>query len=257
MKQEKKVAISVQPIVLKWCRKERKKIQVKKESQQNQSRWRIWYHDTAWRIRTCLPRLHQKTRGTPKSESQKVPLSYVQQTGTRPVMLASSSNSSEMEQWRQVVFSGAEIWWNVGSECGGNCVWRVGRRYWCGLWRRRRMRPFSEMTIIPEQSEWPIAKDAEPFTRRFNARQWQTFHDLGNVYVFNIGSICIHGKELRRQFTFHQKYSGKSHFKEDVREIWTVDIGTIGRYFGVSQISWENVFSDSVSWKGESEPNIK
>ena len=35
------LAITVLPIVLKWCRKERKKIQVKKESQQNQSRWRI------------------------------------------------------------------------------------------------------------------------------------------------------------------------------------------------------------------------
>ena len=31
-------AISVPPIVLKWCRKERKKLQVKKESQQNRSR---------------------------------------------------------------------------------------------------------------------------------------------------------------------------------------------------------------------------
>ena len=30
---------------------------------------------------------------------------------------------------------------------------------------------------------------------------------LVNVYVFNIGSICIHGKELLRQFAFHQKYS--------------------------------------------------
>ena len=35
------LAISVLPIVLKWCRKERKKIQVKKESQQNRSGWWI------------------------------------------------------------------------------------------------------------------------------------------------------------------------------------------------------------------------
>ena len=25
-----------------------------------------------------------------------------------------------------------------------------------------------------------------------------------NVYVFDIGSICIHGRELLRKFTFHQ-----------------------------------------------------
>ena len=31
--------------VLKWCRKERKKIQVKKESQQNRNQWWIWSRD--------------------------------------------------------------------------------------------------------------------------------------------------------------------------------------------------------------------
>ena len=35
------LAISVLPIVLNWCRKERKKIQVKKESQQHRSQWWI------------------------------------------------------------------------------------------------------------------------------------------------------------------------------------------------------------------------
>ena len=47
---------------LKQCRKEHKKMQGKKESQKNQSRWWIWYHDTAWGIRTCLPRLHRKAQ---------------------------------------------------------------------------------------------------------------------------------------------------------------------------------------------------
>ena len=47
-------------------------------------------------------------------------------------------------------------------------------------------------------------RDAELFSRRFNARHWQTFYDLVNVYVFDSGSICIHGKELLKQFTFHQ-----------------------------------------------------
>ena len=36
------LAISVLQIVLKWCRKERKKIQVKKESQQSRNRWWMW-----------------------------------------------------------------------------------------------------------------------------------------------------------------------------------------------------------------------
>ena len=129
-----------------------------------------------------------------------------------------------MEHWRQVVFSSVEIWWNVEHKYGETRTWQVCHRWWYGLRHRRRIGPFSEIPFIPEQSEWPIAKDAEPFYRRFNARHWQTFYDLVNVYVFDSGSICIHGKELLRQFTFHQKYRGNSHFKADVRDIWTVDI---------------------------------
>ena len=63
-------AISVPPVVLKWCRKERRKMQVKKESQQNRSRWWIWSRDTAQGIRTCLLRLHRKARRKPMSSNQ-------------------------------------------------------------------------------------------------------------------------------------------------------------------------------------------
>ena len=52
----------------------------------------------------------------------------------------------------------------------------------------------SNITIILEQSICSIAKDVGPFSRRFNAKHRQTFHDLVNVYVFDIGSTCIHGK---------------------------------------------------------------
>ena len=59
------LVISVLPIVLKWCRKERKKIQVKKESQQKRSQWWIHSRDAAKGILTCLPQLHQKVRWNP------------------------------------------------------------------------------------------------------------------------------------------------------------------------------------------------
>ena len=38
-----------------------------------------------------------------------------------------------------------------------------------------------------------------------------------NVHVFDIGSICIHGKEILRKFTFRQKYTEQFHFETDVR----------------------------------------
>ena len=44
-------------------KKNAKKMQVKKESQQNRSRWWIWSRDAAQGILTCLPLLHQKAQG--------------------------------------------------------------------------------------------------------------------------------------------------------------------------------------------------
>ena len=59
------LVISVLPIVLKWCQKERKTMQVKKESQHNRSKWWIWSRDGAKGLLTYLPLLHQKARWKP------------------------------------------------------------------------------------------------------------------------------------------------------------------------------------------------
>ena len=171
--------------------------------------------------------------------------------------------------------------WRSGSKNAETRRWQVCHRWWYGLWHRHRIEPFYKITISLEQNEWSIAKDAEPFSRRCNARHRQTFYDLGNVHVFNNGSICIHGKELPRQVTFHQKDRGKSHFKADVRHIWKVDSGTIRwNFWSVSnqlgKFTMETISGQwwrshqslackglcilrfcVMSWKGESEPNIK
>ena len=104
---------------------------------------------------------------------------------------------------------------------------------------------------------------------------------MANVYVFNIASLCIHGEELLRQFTFRQKYR-RSHNETDVRHIWKVHIRTIRRDLWSEHKNWEDsswkhlslvggeevislshtrvyVFSDSAKmpWKDEREPTIK
>ena len=56
---------------------------------------------------------------------------------------------------------------------------------------------------------------------------------MGNVYVFDIGSINVHGKELLRQFTFHQKYRENLTLEKLILE-------QSDEIFGVSSISWEN-----------------
>ena len=152
-------------------------------------------------IQPCLPRL--------------------QQPGTvRPVMLASSSNYSE---WT-LTTSGPLKCGNL-VKCRTQVRWDPYLTSWSSI---------SIWTLPPPQNRTSVK--SRSFLNRGNDRMrkllnrspedsghWQTFYDLVNVYVFDIGSICFHGKELFRQFTFHQKYREKSHSKADVRDIWTVD----------------------------------
>ena len=65
-----------------------------------------------------------------------------------------------------------------------------------------------------------------------------------NVYVFDISSMCFHGKELLRKCTLHQKYRKQSHNETDVWHVWKVDSRTIRWDYGVNTIDWV----DS-SWK--------
>ena len=137
------------------------------------------------------------------------------------VSLSSWNEHSNQERW--------DLWWALAPsddsqhgtlttsgllKCGKKCRTQVqGDPYMTSLpsmmiWRHRHIKPFSEITIILEQSKWSIAKDVGPFSRRCNARYRQTFYDLVNVCVFDIGSHCIHGKELLKQFAFHQKIQG-------------------------------------------------
>ena len=116
---------------------------------------------------------------------------------------------------QELVFSRVEIWWIDGSK---NSLWTTTRFLqraheqiycwlrWYGLWRRRRIRRVVDIQIISALGEWSSAKGSKSILKKCNTRQWQTFFNMENVYVFDIGSMCIHGKELPGNFTFHQKY---------------------------------------------------
>ena len=119
-----KLAISVLPIVLRWCRKERKKMQVKKESQQNRSLWWFWSRDAAWGILMCLPRLHRKAGWKPDMK-----VKYLWDRGQRSsqerwdLWRTLAHQATQNEDWREMVFSRVEIWWSVGSRNGETCKW--------------------------------------------------------------------------------------------------------------------------------------
>ena len=68
----------------------------------------------------------------------------------------------------------------------------------------------------------------------------KTFFNMVSVYVFYSTSICIHGKELLRKFTLHQKYRDQSQNETDVRHICIIG----DEIHGMETIYWENS-----SWK--------
>ena len=224
--------------------------------------------------------------GKTKSDSQKVPLSSLNEQQTSTVKLVMGAGSSNYSEWNiddmlcsQERKSGEML----GAGNGETRRWQVGHRWWYWLWHRHRIKLFFKIMIILEQGEWSIAKDIGPFFRRWNARHRQTFYDLSECLCFRHWKHLYSCGKIFRQFTFHQKYRWRSHYKADVRHIWKVDSGTINwdvrsvsyqprkiphgynyrwlmmKKSSVSHMQWFVVFYNSVSclWKGESEPSIK
>ena len=65
------------------------------------------------------------------------------------------------------------------------------------------------------------------------------FFDLKNVYVFDIESICIHGKESLRKFTLHLKYREQAHDETDVFDTsGKLKVGQSDEILGVTPIEW-------------------
>ena len=232
-------------------------MQVKKESQQNQSRWWIWYQDAVKGIRSHLPRLHLKT----KSESQNVPLSSlnVQQTSTeRPVLGACSSNYSE---------------WNIDDKWSSQ-EWKIDE-----VLEARTVRPVNEqpLGLFTQHTDIFIVDDddmdsntvaesdmslkSRSFLHRVNGRvrkiQDQSSIDatqdsnkhsliLVNVHVFDITSICIHGKELRGKFTLHWKFTGENLTRKQMFDISEkLIVGQPDEIYGVNTISLDLVSDDA------------
>ena len=237
-------AISVPPNVMKCCRKEHKKMQVKKESQQIQSRWRIWYRDVV-KSPTVLATTVSENLGNTKSESQKYFwarwISINQERGDLWCCLAHQTTqngtltTSGLLQWK----SDEMLWTSTGE----TRRWQICHRWWYGLWHRHRIEPFFEITIILEQGEWSIAKDAEPCSRKCNARHRQTSYDLGECSCLQHWKHLVSCKRKTQKIYIPSKIQEKSLFKDDVRNIWTVDVWTIG-WFLDCQISL-----DSFPWK--------
>ena len=176
----------------------------RKSQQQNRSRWWIWYRDAVWGNRTCLLRLHLKTRWTP---NLKVRMYFwvlwtcskrVRETLIGRLLI----KFFKLEYWRNVVFSRVEIWWNVEHKYWKTRLWQISHRWWCGFWHRRRIEFFSKITFTLEQSEWSIAKDVGPFSKMCNARHDKCFQWFLGMFMFST---------LEAPVFMWKKYSGNLH----------------------------------------------
>ena len=160
----------------------------------------------------------------------------VQQTSTgRPALGASSSNYSE---------------WNIDDKWSFQ-VWKSGE-----MSNTSTGRPVYDKFVIDDDMDSDTATESNlslrsrSFLNRVNDRLRKMLDQSSKDAmqdIDSIGSICIHGKELLRQCTLHQKYRKGSHNEQmfDISE--KLIVGQSDEIYGVNTINWY----DS-SWKHSS-----
>ena len=131
----------------------------------------------------------------------------MQLTGTgKPVTLASSSNSSEWnndDKWSsQVRKSGEMSETSTVKLVSNNLVVDIDMDFATAAESDLSLKSRSFLNRANDRLQKMLNRSPEDSMQDIDKH----FFDLVNVYVFDIGSICVHGKELLGQFTFHQKY---------------------------------------------------
>ena len=276
-------AVSIPLIVLNRCRKEHKQMQVKKGSQQNQSRWWIWYHDAM--DPNVLASTAPESLGKTIFSSQNVPLSSlnVQQTGTERLVLgASSSNYSE---------------WNIDEK-------RSSQEQKSGEMSKTSTVRLVSSNLVIDDDMWTLTP---PQNRTFLwnhvhswtewmiecERCWTVLQKIQCKTLINVLWFveCL-SSTLEASVFMRKNYSDNLHSVRDtgkdptLKQMFDISekltVGQSQEIFGVSPINWEDsswkqsslvndeevislshakvyVFSDSVLClgRGESEPNIK
>ena len=216
------LAISFLQIVLKGCRKETQedagegRVTAKSKPMVNLvPRCSVWTLDVlpsihllwAWQLRSI------KERWDPL-------LSHTHQATPNGTLIKTSSS----QEWNSDEIDGR---WHRDT-----CLWTTSTRtnllLITMIWT---LTPYAESDVSSLSSSFlhrvnDRVRKTQDLLKTCNKRQRNTFCDLANVHVCNIGSICIHGKELLRQLVFHQKYR-RSHNETDVRHIWKVVNRTI------------------------------
>ena len=231
-------AISVPSTILKRCRKTQEdaseeRVKAKSKPMTNLvSRCRV-------RDPTVFASIASENPRNTKSESQEVPLSSlnVQQTSTgRPVMLASSSNSSEWnidDKWSsQVRKSGEMSGTSTGRPVSNRLVIDIDMDSDTAAESDFSFKSRSFLNRVNDKLRKMLNRSPEDSMQDIDKRStiWRMFMSsvfMGKWETISL-TICI-PSQIQVKISIW-----------DFRNIWTVDIGTIRWDFGVSQISWES-----------------
>ena len=227
-----------------------------------------------------------------KSESQNVPLSSWNEQQPRTVRLVMVASSSDYSEWNiddKVVFSRLEIWWNVGSKNGETRGWTTVQKAdkfviddddmdsdtarESNLSLRSRSFLHRVNDRLRKKMDHP-SKDATKDSDKRSLIRWTFMSSTLEAFVFmgkdhseNLHSIKNTGKDLTLKLMFD---ISKKLILEQSDEIFGVSnqLGKISIKTVISGQWWRSHQSLAckglcifrfcvVSWKGESEPNIK
>ena len=196
--------------------------------------------------------------GKTKSESQ-LPLSSWNEQQPRTWRLVMGASSSDYSEWNI-----DEQWSSQEWKSDEMLEVRTGRpvgRQPAGVLSPSTQTSLSLMTMICDSdtvTESDLSFESRSFLHRVNERlrkisdhsskdamQDSNKHSkMENVYVFNITSICFHGKELLGKFTFHQNTVNNLILKQmfDISE--KLIVGQSDEIFGV-----KTIYREDSSWK--------
>ena len=209
---------------------------MKKESQQNRSRWWIWSRDAAWGILICLSLLHQKIWC--KSDMK---IKYLWARGLRSIQERWHLliKLLRMEYWRKVNFSRVEIWWSAGSKNGRPVIEHSTDLFTQHTDRFvvddddmdsnivHRNRPVDKIQIILAQGKNDQVRKMLDQSSKDAIQDSNNYSLTWRMFMSSLLQASVIMGKNSGNFTFHQKYKKRFHFKTDLWHIWKVDSRTI------------------------------
>ena len=207
-----------------------------RKSQQNRSRWWIWSRDGAKGLLMCCLPLHQKARGKP---DMKVNFFLRPQTEQRDrtgrlVVFAYSSSYSEWnvdKTWSSQEWESDEL---MGDGTGRPVV--TAQHTDRFIADNDKMNSYTEAELeMSLESRSLLHRVNDQVRKRQNQSSKDATKDSDKHSVIwwmfmsaTLEASVFMGKELLRQFAFHQKY-WRSHNETYVRHIWEIDNRTMRR----------------------------